>query len=246
MTVPALIRLGVDLPGDVRDALLACRRRWPAGARWIAPEALAVSLWVSSAPGPEALDAVALVLGRIAAQVAPFTLHLASLERLRTPAGLLLVARVDDATGALDRLRRALREALAEYGFDAQDEPASILLGRIPETDEPLPSLSGSREIPVRAIRWEMPGRSLIRGLPAVGTTPLTMVPAEARAAADDRERAELDAELGRRLAALPKRPAPRAALARAERPRTRPDPTVLDETAPAGDDDDEPDDTAD
>lgn len=245
MTALALIRLGIDLPGDVRDALLGCRRHWPAGARWLAPEALAVSLWVSAAPGPEALDAVALVVARTAAQVSPFTLHLTALERIPTPSGPLLVARVADAAGALAGLRRTLRDALAAYGFDAPDEPASILLGRIPDTDDPLPSLS-RLEIPVRAIRSEMPGRSLIPGLPAVGTTPLSVFPAEARAAADDRERAELDAELARRLAALPKRPAPRAALARAERPRNRPDPTVLDETALAGDNDDEPDDTAD
>jgi hypothetical protein len=247
VTPPSLIRLGVELPGDVREALVGIRRSWPAGARWLAPEGLFLTLWVASAPGPEALDAVALVVERIAGRFAPFTVRTATLERLETPNGTLLVTGIDDPTGTLERLRRAVHESLTAYGFEAADTPASILLGRLPDAPpEPLPSLGPPREIPVRALVREMPGRSLPSGRPSTGTVPLSMLPAEARAAADDRERAELDAELGRRLAALPKRPAPRAALARPGRTRTRPDPAVLDEAASAGDDDDEPDDTAD
>lgn len=243
---PILIRLGIELPGDVREALVGARARWPVGARWIAPEALSLSLWVSATPGLEAADAVVLVASRAAARFPPFNLRLGEFERRATPSGVLLVARVTDPDGALERLRRALRDALAEYGFDAPDEPAGVLVGRLPENvDAVLPPL-GDRDLPVRALHWEVPGRTLPSGRPAAGTLPLSTLPADARAAADDRERAELDAELARRLAALPKRPAPRAALARADRPRNRPDPVALDEAAPAGDDDDEPDDTAD
>ena len=246
MTTPCVVRVGVDLPGEARDRLIELRSRFPAGVRWVAPTELRVTLCVSTAPGTDSLDALRLVLRRLAIKTAPFEAALRSFRARARGDGHRLSVDVSDDAGALERLGAELCEALVAYGFDATGEPPCVLLGRHRGEAPPAsPAMGAQLAVPVEAFHWEC----LDAATGAVlheGTVEFDRTPPAQQAATADRERSALDAELQRRLARRPRPPRPKTNLLKAGPPKAaairNADPDSDGDDATEGDDDESDD----
>ena len=186
------------------------------------------------------MDALLLVLRRLAARTASFTATLGALESTPQATGHRLRVALGEDAGALERLAVALRQALAVYGFEATHEAPSVLLGRAAEDPSSLPLPRIRPLVPVDAFHWQcLDARTgeLLRD----GTIEFDRTPPSAQAATEDRERSALEAELSRRLARRPRPPRPRTSLSK---PSARvPTSPILSDPEPDGDDATEEDD---
>lgn len=246
MTTPCVVRVGVDLPGEARDRLIELRSRLLTGVRWVAPTELRVTLCVATAPGTESLDAVRLVLARLAGTTIPFEATLRSFRVRPRGEGHRLSVDVSDDAGALERLSVHLRAALVAYGFDATGDPPCVLLGRHGGAEPPVPpAMAAELFVPIEAFHWECldaaTGAVLHEGVVEFDRTP----PAQ-HAATADRERSALEAELQRRLARRPRPPRPKTNLLKAGPPKAaairNADPDTDGDDATEGDDDESDD----
>ena len=232
MTEPIPFLVSIDLPGDVRRALSDLRRDLrDEGVRWVSPEHLSLWLVTTQAPSARAADAIALATRRRAGQTSPFNVQLGELRTVQTDpsAPLRLVADAVDAEGHLERLATALRADLVEYGFEVADVAPCVPLGRCERAPTALPRVRG--EIKVTALR----GQSLLaaaNGALCRGAVELTPRASADRAAADTRDRQDLDQALKARLDARPRPAAPRIRPLLAPTPRRpQPDPTETIDT---------------
>jgi 2'-5' RNA ligase len=130
----------------------ALRRKARAGGlrvRWVAPEMYHVTLKFLGWTRPEAVGAIADVLGDAIAAVDPFTVTGRGLGAFpRADRARVLWAGLDDPAGGLTRLAGIVETALEPIGFAREQRPfhAHVTLGRIREPEDVQTLLPGESE----------------------------------------------------------------------------------------------------
>lgn len=168
--------IAIEMPAPIKDALGAVQQQLRHGnppVKWVAPEAMHLTLQFLGATEPNLIEPIGAALRQVLADRAPCELRLGlpgAFPNTRRPS--VLWVGVNGATVALEQLQRCIGTAMEPFGFVPETRPfrAHLTIGRVRRDASPAQQAQLGRMLadvaPPPALAWPVTAVTLFQSEP--------------------------------------------------------------------------------